>query len=419
MPIFQMGTTSTITYQVRGGGGYVAGWIDWNNDHFWGAGELVVTGYHADGDYSVNVTPPAASAIGQTFSRWRISNTGGMTPTGNLPDGEVEDHELFIEEDLSKWIQLPDLRETGMDVHCTEPIILADDFECRESGRIVDIIIWASWLDDYYPWNEDPGAVDFTLSFHEDIPADENPAGYSIPADPVWWQRFPAGTFDFGVYADNLWEGWLYPPDSSYIWPADFTCWFYHFRIPVEEAFFQRGSENAPRVYWLDVQAVPHDPNTRFGWKTSWQHWNDDAVWGDGIEPYYGAWFELRYPVGHEWEGESIDLAFKLVTDPTSKVPSDDTAPQGLGLFQNVPNPFAGTTTIRYALPSTGHVKLEVFDVEGRLMSVLVDGTQAAGPQSVAWEGIDSEGRELPSGVYFYRLTAASEACTMKMLLLK
>jgi hypothetical protein len=67
-----------------------------------------------------------------------------------------------------------------------------------------------------------------------------------------------------------------------------------------------------PVVYWLDVSAEPLDPAARFGWKTSFQHWNDDAVWGFGPEPYPGPWNELRYPLGHQQQGESIDLAFRL-----------------------------------------------------------------------------------------------------------
>jgi hypothetical protein len=118
-------------------------------------------------------------------------------------------------------------------------------------------------------------------------------------------------------------------------------------------------------------------------------------------------------------EGESIDLAFKLVMDPDSRVPADGDRPGTLGMFQNVPNPFAGSTTIRYSLPSAVHVKLEVFDVEGRLVRVLVNESQSAGMKSAVWEGTDAEGREMPSGVYFYRLSAASEERTMKMLLLK
>jgi hypothetical protein len=423
IPVLMIGGTATVTFEVNDGGsgtgGVVESWIDFNADQIWQAAEMVVGGWFPAGVHNVNVTVPAAAVPGQTFSRWRISLNGGLTPVGPAPDGEVEDHEVIIEEDLSKWLQRPDLDVTGMDVHCTEPIILADDFECREPGRIVDIIIWGSWLDDYWPYNEDPAAVDFTLSFHGDIPDSESSTGYSMPADPEWWMYFPAGSFTVTLFADSLQEGWFYPPDGTYSWPADFTCWRYHFRVPVDEAFYQRGTQDDPMVYWLDVQARPHDIYATFGWKTSLDHWNDDGVWGDGIEPYYGSWYELRYPSGHNMEGESIDLAFKLVMDPDSRVPTDGDAPGTLGMFQNVPNPFAGSTTVRYALPSAGHVKLEVFDVEGRLVSVLVDETQSAGMKSAVWEGTDARGSEMPSGVYFYRLTACGEERNLKMLLLK
>ena len=48
------------------------------------------------------------------------------------------------------------------------------------------------------------------------------------------------------------------------------------------------------------------------GWKSSMDHWNDDAVWTLGDEPYQGLWGELRYPPGHPQHPESIDLAFVI-----------------------------------------------------------------------------------------------------------
>ncbi len=419
IPVLYPGVASTITYEVNGSDAFVSGWIDFNGDQIWQAAELVVSGLHTVGMHSVSVTPPASTVIGQTFSRWRISTVGGLAPRGAWPDGEVEDHEVTIEESVSKWLQRPDLTPMGMDVHATRPIILADDFRCDQVGRITDILIWGSWLYDYLPYGEDAGAVDFILSFHSDIPDSLSSTGYSMPGDPEWHMMLPAGSFSFGVWADSLVEGWFFPPDDGYIFPGDHICWFYHFQINPDEAFRQWGTLDEPRVYWLDVQAIPHDIEAVFGWKTSVDHWNDDGVWGDGIEPYFGPWFELRYPMGHEYAGHSIDLAFRLVTDPLSGVPSEGEMPGSLGLFQNVPNPFAGSTTIRYALPSAGRAKLEVFDVAGRLISVLVDETQSAGMKSVTWNGTDSMGRELPAGIYFYRVSTGSEASTMKMLLLK
>ena len=72
-----------------------------------------------------------------------------------------------------------------------------------------------------------------------------------------------------------------------------------------------------------------------------------------------------------------------------------------------------------YDLPSSGHVTLEVFDVQGRLIRTLVDAVQDRGPHTTVWDGRDAAGRELSSGVYFYRLKMAGIEETRKMLLLK
>ena len=76
-------------------------------------------------------------------------------------------------------------------------------------------------------------------------------------------------------------------------------------------------------VYWLDVQAIPNDPGALFGWKSAEIHWNDDAVWGQGEEPYTGDWEELRYVQPHEWAGQSVDLAFGIAGDSIPDVAFD------------------------------------------------------------------------------------------------
>lgn len=86
----------------------------------------------------------------------------------------------------------------------------------------------------------------------------------------------------------------------------------------------------------------------------------------------------------------------------------------GLSLAQNRPNPFHGRTTISFSLPEEASVHLSVYDVTGRRVMTLVDGTQPAGVHSV-----EMDSRILNPGVYFYRLVAAGESVQRKMVILE
>jgi hypothetical protein len=83
-------------------------------------------------------------------------------------------------------------------------------------------------------------------------------------------------------------------------------------------------------------------------------------------------------------------------------------------LGQNTPNPFNPATVIPYALPHSASVKLSVYDVNGRLVSTLVEGTQGAGQHQVTFDGSHQA-----SGLYFYTISAGDFTAAGKMLLLK
>lgn len=89
-------------------------------------------------------------------------------------------------------------------------------------------------------------------------------------------------------------------------------------------------------------------------------------------------------------------------------------APAGVRLEQNRPNPFNPTTQIRYELPESGRIVLTVFDVLGREVARLVDGEMPAGSHSV-----DFDASGLSSGVYFYTMQAAGTSHTEMMILQK
>jgi flagellar hook assembly protein FlgD len=89
----------------------------------------------------------------------------------------------------------------------------------------------------------------------------------------------------------------------------------------------------------------------------------------------------------------------------------------GLRLSAPSPNPFRGSTRLSFDLPAAGHARVEVFDVTGRRVAVLLDGERvAAGSHSVTWRGEDERGSFVAPGVYFARLTADAGEDTRKIV---
>jgi len=88
--------------------------------------------------------------------------------------------------------------------------------------------------------------------------------------------------------------------------------------------------------------------------------------------------------------------------------------PKEFSLTQNYPNPFNPSTTIRWGLPSRSHVSLTVYNTLGQQVSVLQNGDQDAGFHEVRFDA-----KNLPSGVYFYRMQAGAYTETKRLLLLR
>ncbi len=88
-------------------------------------------------------------------------------------------------------------------------------------------------------------------------------------------------------------------------------------------------------------------------------------------------------------------------------------------LYPNYPNPFNPGTTIRFYLPRTSRVRLEIFDILGRKIRTLVEGVRPAGEHRVTWDGRDGSARQVSGGVYFYRLESEGYLMQRKMLLIR
>jgi hypothetical protein len=101
-----------------------------------------------------------------------------------------------------------------------------------------------------------------------------------------------------------------------------------------------------------------------------------------------------------------------------SSVPTISSPPP-FAVRHNHPNPFGPQTTVDFTLHRDAHVLLTVYDVSGALVETLIDRRMFAGDHFVQWDGHDSAGNRVTSGVYFYRLTAANSTITRKAVLLR
>jgi hypothetical protein len=88
-------------------------------------------------------------------------------------------------------------------------------------------------------------------------------------------------------------------------------------------------------------------------------------------------------------------------------------------LMPNYPNPFNPTTTIAFELPQTSAVKLAIYDPAGRHVVTLVEGARPAGLNEIQWDGTNSNGEQVSSGIYIARLQADRSVRTIKLTLLK
>ncbi|MCX6152014.1 MAG: PKD domain-containing protein [Ignavibacteriales bacterium] len=118
--------------------------------------------------------------------------------------------------------------------------------------------------------------------------------------------------------------------------------------------------------------------------------------------------------------GGNITLPVSILVNANA-VGVDDVAdaPKEFFLKQNFPNPFNPTTIIKYSIPQEQHVKIIVYDINGKEVSELVNSKQSAGTYEIAWDGKNRFGNSVSSGVYFYSINSGSFTQTRKMVLMR
>jgi len=110
------------------------------------------------------------------------------------------------------------------------------------------------------------------------------------------------------------------------------------------------------------------------------------------------------------------NLGEEQASESWVSVPLGD-APRVTRLEKAYPNPFGDRVGLRFGIPANGRVRLTVYDLQGRKVADIVDGTESAGWRNVEWNGRDAQGRAVASGSYFLRLESAGTVLTRKIIL--
>ena len=133
--------------------------------------------------------------------------------------------------------------------------------------------------------------------------------------------------------------------------------------------------------------------------------------------------FALRYDPVYSYDlgpGESKTYSFEI-TRNRDVATSDGSGTPALrrDLHLNYPNPFNPSTIVSFTIPKRESVEVRIYDVSGRLVRTLADGTYEAGTHFLPWDGTNEGGRSVGSGVYFCRMNAAGFSKTRKLVLIR
>jgi hypothetical protein len=148
------------------------------------------------------------------------------------------------------------------------------------------------------------------------------------------------------------------------------------------------------------------------------------ATSGSYTSEYYAVlWQQLGEMTKNQFQSATIDLASLwytawvnagLLTQPMNVKKERSAKPKSFNLYQNYPNPFNPKTKIEFDIAQPLHVKLEIYSVDGKLIIQLVNTTLETGSYSTEWGG-----EHVPSGLYFYRLSAGEFSQTKKLVVVK
>jgi hypothetical protein len=201
--------------------------------------------------------------------------------------------------------QYPD--EDGWDVYAAYGLTLADDWECSQSGGVTDITFWGSW------YGGNPGIINsFDIAIYSDIPVDPPSIPYSRPGTMLWSRTFYQDDWlETDITSPTL-QG-FYDPENEATYYDNHSLYHKYEISDIVDPFFQTNGT----TYWLVITASTQG---MWGWKSTEDHWNDDACW---IRLGETDWDEMYEPVEGLIKKNYYFIGFDPAGNPTYAGGSD------------------------------------------------------------------------------------------------
>ncbi len=239
-----------------------------------------------------------------------------------------------------------------------------------------------------YPWTTPVGFYDGGLHIK---------TGFNWPGGQESFQTRD-GSNAYGLYdmSGNVWE-WVY----------DWYGRDYYRNSPYN-------NPTGPETGTPMPDGKPYRTLRSGNWFNGEQYWGHSRVSNRNPSYYRGpddpnhAWYHIGFRVVQNFEETIADVN-----------ETENSIPEKFLLFQNYPNPFNPSTTICYELPAACRVQLTIYNIMGKKVETLVEGVKTNGYFETIWDGTDNLGRNVESGIYFYKLQTRTQIETRKMALIK
>lgn len=192
---------------------------------------------------------------------------------------------------------------------------------------------------------------------------------------------------------------------------------FYQAGNPIIGYAHPRVLRLVPTTTWGDASVISPKPNPSDNFSKQYTGIALDTTWDDS--QIYVLAFVSHHSDNVQRRTVLNSIEQRLIPVVVSVDDRDAGLPARFALYENYPNPFNPSTTIRYDLPRQSQVSLKVFNILGEEVATLVNEAQPGGKYELNWNGKNRFGQQASSGVYVYRLQAGDFVQAKKMMLLK